>query len=111
MKGVGLSGAFAALKERGFAPKRAATVMAAHDRLYLEKATYARTIPIPTLGVGTTEFDITPERTRALYDSGYQAACGFLDHWDFAAYIEEFRRGKEHSRRQDLIATLRSPDQ
>ncbi len=85
----------------------AATMMAAHDRLYLEKATYARTIPIPTLGVGTTEFDITPERTRALYDSGYQAASDFLDHWDFAAYVEEFRRGKEHSRRQDLLATLR----
>ncbi len=84
----------------------AATVMAAHDRLYLEKATYARTILIPTLGVGTTEFDITPERASALYDSGYQAASGFLEHWDFGAYIEEFRRGKEHSRRQDLIATL-----
>lgn len=84
----------------------AATMMAAHDRLYLEKATYARTILIPTLGVGTTEFDITPERTSALYDSGYQAASGFLEHWDFGAYIEEFRRGKEHSRRQDLIATL-----
>ena len=26
-------------------------MMAAHDRLYVEKATYARTIPIPTLGV------------------------------------------------------------
>jgi len=82
-------------------------MMAAHDRLYLEKATYARTIPIPTLGVGTTEFDIIPERARALYDSGYQAAMTFLDHWDFAAYVEEFRRGKEHSRRQDLLASMR----
>lgn len=86
----------------------ALTMMAAHDRLYVEKATYARTIPIPTLGVGTTEFDITRERQRALYDSGHQAASDFLDHWDFAAYIEEFRRGKEHSRRQDLLDGLGS---
>jgi NTE family protein len=81
----------------------AMTMMAAHDRLYLEKATYARTIPIPTLGVGTTEFDIAPDRVRALYDSGHRAASEFLDGWDFAAYIKEFRRGKRHSRRRDLL--------
>jgi NTE family protein len=81
----------------------AQTMMEAHDRLYLENATYARTIPIPTLGVGTTEFGITPERVRALYDSGHQAASDFLDRWDFAAYIQEFRRGKQHSRRQDML--------
>lgn len=84
----------------------ASTMMAAHDRLYLEKATYSRTIPIPTLGVETTEFDITPERSGALYDSGYQAASKFLDHWSFDAYVEEFRRGKQHSRRQDLLDAI-----
>ena len=52
----------------------ASTMMEAHDRLYLEKATFVRTIPIPTLGVSTTEFDITPERVRALYESGRKAA-------------------------------------
>ena len=52
----------------------ASTMMAAHDRLYLEKATFVRTIPIPTVGVGTTEFDITPERVRAIYESGRRAA-------------------------------------
>jgi NTE family protein len=82
-------------------------MMEAHDRLYLDKATFARTIPIPTLGVGTTEFEITPERVRALYDAGHEAASEFLDHWDFATYIEEFRRGKSHSRREDLLATRR----
>jgi NTE family protein len=82
----------------------AATVMAAHDRMYVEKATYARTIAIPTLGVGTTEFGITPGRVRDLYDSGHDAASQFLDRWDFAAYIEEYRRGKQHSRRADMLA-------
>jgi NTE family protein len=85
----------------------AQTMMEAHDRLYLEQATFARTIPIPTLGVGTTEFEIAPERVRALYDSGHKAASDFLDGWDFGAYIEEFRRGKQRSRREDVLATRR----
>ena len=42
----------------------ASTMMEAHDRLYVEKATFVRTIPIPTIGVSTTEFGITPERVR-----------------------------------------------
>jgi len=87
----------------------ASTMMEAHDRLYVETATFARTIAIPTLGVRTTEFDIQPERVRALYDSGHQAASDFLDQWDFGAYIEEFRRGNEHSRRADLDASKSSP--
>jgi NTE family protein len=81
----------------------ASTMMAAHDRLYLENATFARTIPIPTLGVGTTEFDIPPDRVKALYDSGHQAAISFLDQWDFQAYIEQFRRGKEAPARRDTV--------
>jgi NTE family protein len=81
----------------------ATTMMAAHDRLYLENATFARTIPIPTLGIGTTEFDIAPDRVKALYDSGHQAATSFLDTWNFEAYIEQFRRGKEPLRRRDLV--------
>jgi NTE family protein len=83
----------------------ASTMMEAHDRLYLENATYARTITIPTLGVRTTEFEITPDRVRALYDSGRAAASEFLDHWDFAAYIEEFRRGAEAPGRRELLRT------
>jgi NTE family protein len=81
----------------------AITTMAAHDRQYLENATFARTIPIPTLGVGTTEFDIPPDQVTALYQSGYNAAMTFLDGWDFEAYIEQFRRGKEPVRRTDLL--------
>ena len=77
------------------------TMMEAHDRLYVEKAQYPRTIPIPTLGVRTTEFGITPERVRALYDSGREAAEKFLETWSFAAYIAAFRSGKQYSRRAD----------
>ena len=84
------------------------TMMEAHDRLYVEKANYARTIPIPTLGVHTTEFDITREHAQALYDSGRKAAEEFLETWDFQAYIEEFRKGKTHSRRQDIVKELQN---
>jgi NTE family protein len=85
----------------------ASTMMEAHDRLYLEKATFVRTVPIPTLGVSTTEFDITPERVHALYESGRKAAFDFLDRWDFEAYKAEYRSGKDHSRREE-IATRRA---
>ena len=84
----------------------AQTMMEAHDRLYVEQANYARTIAIPTLGVGTTEFDLSKERALALYDSGRWAAEKFLDKWDFDAYIAEFRTGKRHSRRDSLVASM-----
>lgn len=86
----------------------AQTMMEAHDRMYVEQANYARTIPIPTLGVGTTEFDLPRERALALYDSGRWAAEKFLDDWDFDAYVSEFRTGKEHSRRAAVSAAMAS---
>ena len=61
---------------------------------------------LPTLGVGTTEFDLSKERALGLYDSGRRAAEKFLDKWDFDAYIAEFRTGKEHSRRAALVASM-----
>ncbi len=105
-------------REWGVAPlvayikSMAHTMMEPHDRLYLEKAQYARTIPIPTLGVGTTEFDLSRERAEALYESGREAAEKFLAVWDFGAYVAEFRSGRTHSPRDDLTAELqraRSP--
>ena len=59
------------------------TMMAAHDRLYIEDHEFDRTIAIETLGVGTTEFDLSAERAMALYESGRDAAQRFLiRHWD-----------------------------
>jgi NTE family protein len=84
----------------------AQTMMEAHDRLYVEGADYARTIPIPTLGVGTTAFDLSPERKLALYDSGRFAAEAFLKTWDFEAYVAAFRSGRQHSRRKALTEAI-----
>ncbi|HEY5198090.1 MAG TPA: patatin-like phospholipase family protein [Solirubrobacteraceae bacterium] len=86
----------------GFLKAMEATVTQAHDRFYVEQANYARTIPIPTLGVRTTEFDISPERTQALFDSGKQAAAQFLSTWDFQAYKDKFRSGTTPSRRDTV---------
>jgi|RhiMetdeSRZDD1v2_1073273.scaffolds.fasta_scaffold410513_2 NTE family protein len=84
------------------------TMMEAHDRLYVEKAQFARTISIPTLGVGTTEFELPRERAESLYESGRQAAQKFLETWSFDAYISEFRSGKEHHRREEIGAELQA---
>jgi NTE family protein len=55
------------------------TMMAAHDRLYVDQHDFdRRTIGIDTLGVGTTEFDLSQERALALYESGRAAAEKFL---------------------------------
>ena len=82
------------------------TVLEAHDRLYIDKADFARTIPIDTLGVRTTDFDLTPEKALELYKSGRTAAKQFLESWSFEGYIAEFRRGKEHSRRQEIVEQM-----
>ena len=81
-------------------------MMEAHDRIYLQQAECARTIGIPTLGVGTTEFDITRDRALALYDSGRSATEKFLETWDFDAYVQVFRTGKDVPRRRDIVAQL-----
>jgi len=70
------------------------TMMEAHDKRYIKDEHFVRTIPIPTLGVGTTEFDISREKSEALYQSGRQAAEKFLATWNFAEYVAKYRSGK-----------------
>ncbi|HET7047319.1 MAG TPA: patatin-like phospholipase family protein [Solirubrobacteraceae bacterium] len=86
------------------------TMMEAHDRLYVEQANYARTIPINTLGVQTTQFSIDddPELKRKLYESGRNAAAEFLKTWDFDAYIKTFRQGDQPTRRERVAAAMKA---
>jgi NTE family protein len=85
------------------------TMMEAHDRMYVEQANYARTIPISTIGVQTTQFSIDddPKLKRQLYESGRNAAAEFLKTWDFDAYIKTFREGDLLTRRQRVIAAMK----
>jgi NTE family protein len=52
----------------------------------------ARTIHIDAGAVGLLDFGITPERARALYDTGYTQAAEFLEQFDWRAYKRRFRR-------------------
>ncbi|MCK4793424.1 MAG: patatin-like phospholipase family protein [Desulfobacteraceae bacterium] len=74
------------------------TMMQAHDARYIEDAQFVRTIPIPTLGIGTTEFDITRERSEKLYESGRKAAEDFFQTWDFTKYISKYRKQQPPNR-------------
>jgi NTE family protein len=86
----------------------AQTLTEAHDRMHVNEAEFARTIPIPTLGVRTTDFDLSRERAQGLYDSGYDAAKAFLGSFDFEAYIAAFRSGDTApTRRENLAAAMR----
>lgn len=78
------------------------TMLEAHDRMYLANDAFVRTIPIPTLGVRTTEFDLSTERADALYESGCSAAEDFLSRWNFDAYKATFRSGESPSRRRAI---------
>lgn len=88
----------------GYVRAIADTMMEAHDRLYVEQANFVRTIPIPTCGVTTTEFDISPEKTRELFESGRTAAEAFLKTWDFDAYVKKFRKGPPPGRREGILS-------
>jgi len=83
-----------------------ATMTEFYDRLYLEKDTFVRTIAIPTLGISSTEFNLSRAQALQLYEAGRTAAEQFLSTWNFAGYIAEFCDGKSHSRRADVVAEI-----
>lgn len=79
------------------------TMAEAHDRFYVDQANYARTIPIPTLGVKTTQFDITPQKTQELFDAGTKAAAAFLATWNFEDYKARYRGEKPPPGRRESV--------
>jgi NTE family protein len=91
----------------GYVKAIADTMMQAHDRFYVEQANYARTIPIPTCGVTTTQFAITPAQANELFESGRGAAAKFLETWDFDKYIAKFRTGPPAGRRAGVLERVR----
>lgn len=92
----------------GYLTALVSTMTDAHDKLYLEKRDFVRTITVSNLGVRTTEFNLSPERAQALYEEGRRSAERFLESWDFDAYVQAFRAGKETSRRQEIEDDLRA---
>ena len=66
------------------------TMMEAHDQKYIERAHFARTIFIPSLGVRTTDFDISVEKQTALFQAGAKAAQDFFDIWSYQNFTNEY---------------------
>ncbi|MFC4103851.1 patatin-like phospholipase family protein [Paenibacillus xanthanilyticus] len=54
------------------------TMLQAHDERYIEKQNRERAIKIPTLGMRSTDFDLTQEESDALYKSGYDSARAYF---------------------------------
>ncbi len=63
-----------------------ATMMEAHDERYIEDENRFRTIKIPTLGIRTTQFDLSLEASMGLYESGLRAGRKYFDKWSLSTY-------------------------
>jgi len=68
------------------------TMMEAHDARHIQEASFVRTIAVPTFGIGTTDFDLSPVERRRLYQGGREAAKKFFAQWDFTTYIKAYRK-------------------
>jgi len=75
------------------------TMMEAHDQRYITDSDFARTIPIPTLGVRTTEFDLAMEKSNALYHSGFQSCQDRLPAWNFEEYRQKWASAESRTSR------------
>jgi NTE family protein len=71
------------------------TMMEAHDQRYMDEGTAVRTIKIRTEKVKTTDFDLSPDESEALYQRGRKAAVQFSQQWQglggFAGYVQKYR--------------------
>lgn len=67
------------------------TMLEENEMRYIKDSDFIRTIMIPTLGVNSTQFNISNAMKEMLYKSGYSAAEKFLNSWDFENYIKNYR--------------------
>lgn len=67
-----------------------ATMMEAHDERYIERHNRFRTIKVPTLGVRTTDFQISTEKSVQLYEAGLNAGKDYFKTWSPSDYESEF---------------------
>jgi NTE family protein len=56
------------------------TMLGAHDERYIEQHNRVRTVKIPTLGIATTDFRLSPEDGDRLYRSGLAAGDHYFTH-------------------------------
>lgn len=63
------------------------TMMDAHDERFIEEHNEFRTIKISTMGVRTTDFDLSKEQNSLLFESGVRAANKFFQAWSYQSYV------------------------
>jgi NTE family protein len=72
------------------------TMLEAHDQRHMDKGTEVRTIKIRTEKVNTTDFDLKPEDSDALYERGREGAKWFFECWhaigSFSGYVAKYRQ-------------------
>lgn len=78
-----------------FAKALVTTMMDAHDKMHVENEDFKRTIAVPTLGVSTTDFGLSPARRQELYDSGVRGAKEFFKYWNFEEYVRTHRERRD----------------
>jgi NTE family protein len=76
-----------------------ATMMSAHDDRYIEQHNRFRTIKIPSDMVHTTEFSLSQEQARQLYQSGYEAGKQYFDRWSYSGYAKEMEKNSKKIKR------------
>ncbi|MGG0716527.1 patatin-like phospholipase family protein [Robertmurraya massiliosenegalensis] len=59
------------------------TMKDAHDSRYISRKHEKNIIFIPTEGVLTTDFNLSPERKKLLFELGYNRTNKFLKHWSY----------------------------
>ncbi len=79
------------------------TMMEAHDARYINDHNFARTIPIPTKGIQTADFDVSRERSEELYLSGREAAKDFFQRWDFEKWKDKYQKSDLGNRRNRVL--------
>lgn len=68
------------------------TMLSAHDERYIEQSNRYRTVKIPTLGIGTTQYDISEEESLLLFESGFLAGDRYFANWNLQLYEEQFKK-------------------
>ena len=60
--------------------------------IYLRDKDSVRTISIPTLGIQSTNFNLSQEDSFQLYLSGYESCKKFLKQWNFRNYVKKYAK-------------------
>jgi len=67
------------------------TVFNRNENIYIREKDSIRTINVPTLGVKTTDFNISKDLILKLFDEGYKSTETFLNTWNFEEYLHTYR--------------------